>query len=129
MEEIIPASSTIIPTVDLSPFMDGGDETSRKMVIDTISEACTNLGVFLIENHGVALDQCEKILELTRTFFSYSDEVKKESYEDISGAGYGKYSGDKYHDFEYLLMYAPDKHFNGVPTVHPEYRYMNFILL
>ncbi|KAM0033027.1 putative flavanone 3-dioxygenase [Helianthus debilis subsp. tardiflorus] len=68
-----------IPTVDLSPFFTAGDDSGRKRAKDTIAEACTDFGFFQIVNHGVPLDLMNQAMELSKTFFNYSDEVKRKS--------------------------------------------------
>lgn len=118
-----------IHTVDLSPFFTAGDESGRKKAKDTISEACTDYGIFKIVNHGVPLDLMDQLIELAKTFFNYSDEAKLESTAEGDKsmfAGYFKKPVNSFHNYEYVLMFSPEIPFNGVPTNPVGFRYMTF---
>lgn len=114
-----------IPTVDLSPFFTDGDESGRKKAKEIIAEACANYGFFQIVNHGVPLDLMNQAMDLSKTFFSYSDEVKRESSSGPDAplpAGYNKQPDHSLDKNEYVLMFPPESPFNVLPTNPPGFR-------
>ncbi|XP_077250013.1 1-aminocyclopropane-1-carboxylate oxidase 1-like [Tasmannia lanceolata] len=124
-------SSPSIPTVDLSPFFNGGDEESKKKAIDTIAKACSDSGFFQILNHGVPLTLMAQAIELSKTFFQYPLEEKLKS-KPIAGsgaplpAGYNRQPETSIDRNEYLLMFIPSNGsdfstFNVYPPDPPEF--------
>ncbi|KAI3759312.1 hypothetical protein L6452_07033 [Arctium lappa] len=116
---------TTIPTVDLSPFFIVGDESGRKKAKESIAEACAEYGCFQIVNHGVPLDLMKQAMELSKTFFNYSDEVKRECSSKPGAplpAGYNKQPEQSPDKNEYVLMFPPDSPFNVLPTNPPYFR-------
>ena len=61
-------SDSIIPVIDLSPFLAGDAEGSRH-VVQTIQLACETTGFFVIVGHGVSEELIEKMYQTSRTFF------------------------------------------------------------
>ncbi|XP_023740423.1 flavonol synthase/flavanone 3-hydroxylase [Lactuca sativa] len=118
--------TSAIPTVDLSPFFTAGDDEScRKKCKDLIAEACSDYGFFQIVNHGVPLDLINQAMELSKTFFNYNDEVKREcssSPDSPLPAGYNKQPDHSPDKNEYLLMFPPESPFNVLPTNPPDFR-------
>ncbi|KAJ9567290.1 hypothetical protein OSB04_003256 [Centaurea solstitialis] len=117
---------TIIPTVDLSPFfITGDDEFGRKKAKESIAKACTDYGFFKIVNHGVPLDLMKQAMDLSKTFFGYTDEVKRGCSSKPGAplpAGYNKQPDHSPDKNEYLLMFPPESPFNILPTNPPHYR-------
>lgn len=114
-----------IPTVDLSPFFTAGDASGRKKAKDIIAEACADYGFFQIVNHGVPLELMNQAMDLSKTFFSYSDEVKRKSSSGPDAplpAGYNKQPDHSPDKSEYLLMFPPESPFNILPDNPPEFR-------
>ncbi|XP_020234569.1 flavonol synthase/flavanone 3-hydroxylase [Cajanus cajan] len=113
-----------IPTVDLSPFL-REDEDGRKKAMEAITEACSEYGFFQIVNHGVSLDLIKEALQLSKSFFDYSDEEKNKSSASSDAplpAGYNRqplHSPDKN---EYLLVFPPESSFNVFPQNPPNFR-------
>ncbi|XP_010258385.1 PREDICTED: flavonol synthase/flavanone 3-hydroxylase-like [Nelumbo nucifera] len=120
-------SNLCIPTVDLSPFHNEGDEDGKNAVKQIIGEACSEYGFFQVVNHCVPLNLMNRVLELSRMFFEYPKEEKlKYGPGPGSGvplpAGYNRqpeHSADKN---EYLLMFPPGSGFNVYPNDPPEFR-------
>ncbi|KAJ0105185.1 hypothetical protein Patl1_17796 [Pistacia atlantica] len=114
-----------IPTVDLSPFFRENDEDGKKKAIEVIREACSTYGFFQIVNHGVPPTLLCRALELSKTFFGYSDEEKLKSSPGSGAplpAGYSRqplHSPDKN---EYLLMFPPSSTFNVYLENPPEFK-------
>ncbi|CAH1419798.1 unnamed protein product [Lactuca virosa] len=115
-----------IPTVDLSPFFTAGDdESGLKKCKDLIAEACGDYGFFQIVNHGVPLDLMNQAMELSKAFFRYLDEVKREcssSPDSPLPAGYNKQPDHSPDKNEYLLMFPPESPFDVLPTNPPNFR-------
>lgn len=113
-----------IPTVDLSPFL-REDEDGKKKAMEVITQACSEYGFFQIVNHGVSLDLLKEAMELSKTFFGYSDEEKSKTNPSSNAplpAGYNRqplHSPDKN---EYLLVFPPGSSFNVFPQNPPEFR-------
>lgn len=121
-QEMVEPSS--IPTVDLSVFL-REKEDGKKKAMETITKACSEYGFFQIINHGVSLDLMKQAIELSKTFFDYSDEEKNKSSPLSNSplpAGYGRqhmHSPDKN---EYLLLFPPWSNFNVYPQNPPQFR-------
>jgi isopenicillin N synthase-like dioxygenase len=115
---------TTIPTVDLSPFLKE-NEHGKKKAMETITKACSEYGFFQIVNHGGSLDLMKNAIELSKTFFDYSDEEKNKISPSSNAplpAGYSRqplHSPDKN---EYLLVFPPGSNFNVYPQNPPKFR-------
>ncbi|KAL2340779.1 hypothetical protein Fmac_008719 [Flemingia macrophylla] len=78
--------------------------------MEVITQACSEYGSFQLVNHGISLDLIKEAMELSRTFFDYSDEEKNKgspSSDATLPAGYNRqplHSSDKN---EYLLVFPP----------------------
>ncbi|KAI9174165.1 hypothetical protein LWI28_013040 [Acer negundo] len=115
-----------IPTVDLSPFIREGDhEDGKKKAREVISQACSQYGFFQIQNHGLPPELLSRALELSKTFFEYSDYEKRKSSPG-SGvqipAGYNKQPQHSLDKNEYLVMFPPESGFNVYPRNPPEFK-------
>lgn len=120
--------SSVIPTVDLSPFFrDGDHQGDKNKAMEAIGQACSEYGFFQIVNHGVPHDLMSQALHLSKTFFEYPDEEKLKSSPGSEAplpAGYSrqpKHSQDKN---EYFLLFPPESNFNVYPKNPPEFRYV-----
>ena len=73
-------ATSVIPTVDLSPFFrDEDHQGDNKKAMEAISQACSEYGFFQIVDHGVPHDLMSRALHLSKTFFEYPDEEKLKS--------------------------------------------------
>lgn len=116
-----------IPTVDLSPFFRENDEDGKRKAIEVIREACSTYGFFQIVNHGVPPTLMRRSLELSKTFFSFSDEEKRKSSPGSGAplpAGYSRQPLNSPDKNEYLLMFPPASAFNVYPENPPEFKYV-----
>ncbi|XP_077214078.1 1-aminocyclopropane-1-carboxylate oxidase 5-like [Tasmannia lanceolata] len=126
-------SETCIPTVDLSPFFVEGDEHGKKKAINTIANACSGVGFFQIDNHGVPLNLMARVLELSKAFFGHPTEEKIKS---LPMAGSGSPLPMGYNHWreatsidrnENLMIYNPsdgpdNTRFNVYPSEPPGFR-------
>ncbi|MEM7345358.1 MAG: 2-oxoglutarate and iron-dependent oxygenase domain-containing protein [Chloroflexota bacterium] len=65
-----------MPLVDLTPFREGEPEGSRQ-VIDTIRQACEEIGFFTIVGHGVPSDLIDRMYHTSRAFFDLPSQEKQ----------------------------------------------------
>jgi len=73
-----------IPTIDISPYLDGSD---KQGVANQINKACTEIGFFMIKNHGINNDLLQNVQRVSKSFFDLPLSTKKES-EAPFGLGY-----------------------------------------
>ncbi|CAN4112692.1 unnamed protein product [Withania somnifera] len=112
------AGTVSIPTIDLSSFLLGEKEESKKEVTEKIKQACSEYGLFQVINHGVPLNLINQTMELCKEFFHLPYEDKLKFYNDKSDApltlphGYSKHKADKN---EYLCMCSPGSTTNVYP--------------
>jgi len=64
-----------IPTIDLSPLRDGS-ERERREVARQIDAACTDIGFFMVADHGVPLDLIRTTRERAIEFFALPEGEK-----------------------------------------------------
>ncbi|KAJ9567291.1 hypothetical protein OSB04_003257 [Centaurea solstitialis] len=117
------ATPMTIPTIDLSPFFTLGDEYGRKKVMESIAEASAEYGFFQIVNHGVPIDLMKQAMELSKTYFNYSDEMKRDCNVKLDAplpvpTGYSRAPDDN----EYLVMLAPQSPANILPNNPPHFK-------
>ncbi|RHN66568.1 putative flavonol synthase [Medicago truncatula] len=115
----------IIPTIDLFPFLKENKDGNKKKAMETITKACSEYGFFQIVNHGVSLDLMKQAMELSKTFFNYSDEEKNKSSPSSNAplpAGYSRQPSHSPDKNEYLLVFPPRSNFNVYPQNPPKLR-------
>ncbi|XP_062178116.1 protein DMR6-LIKE OXYGENASE 2-like isoform X3 [Alnus glutinosa] len=68
-----------IPLIDLSPIAKTLHPSSDKVfaVVREIGNACEEWGFFQVINHGVPLEKCQRIEDVSRKFFAQSLEEKR----------------------------------------------------
>lgn len=119
-----------ILTVDLSPFLNGGDENHKKRAIDDIAIACSEYGFFQIVNHSVPLGLVRQVLKLSRTFFEQPTEEKLESSPKAGTtfpAGYYRIKS-LIDNNESLMMFPPGSSLNVLPENPPKFRYVLHVI-
>lgn len=123
------SNPNIIPTVDLLPFFTTGDDEGKKNAKHLIHQACSTYGFFQVVNHGVPPELMARAMEVSKTFFEFTDEEKRKS-SPASGsplpAGYNKQPQHLADKNEYLMMFPPQSTFNVLPTNPSEFRYLFF---
>lgn len=140
-------ANSIIPTVDLSPFMIADslklqvagnitpvnnkktNEIGRKKARELISSACKEYGFFQIVNHGIPVDLMNESLELAKTFFSYPEEEKlkcKAGPDVPQPAGFNRQSVQSTDRNEYLSIFQAGSPHNVLPDNPPLFKYVLF---
>nr|XP_017250593.1 PREDICTED: probable flavonol synthase 6 [Daucus carota subsp. sativus] len=78
-----------------------------------------------VVNHGVPLELMARAMEVSKTFFEFTDEEKRKS-SPASGsplpAGYNKQPQHLADKNEYLMMFPPQSTFNVLPTNPSDFR-------
>ncbi|KAI1323706.1 putative 2OG-Fe(II) oxygenase family oxidoreductase [Xylariaceae sp. FL0255] len=67
---------SLIPTIDIGPFLSDTSSPSAKAVIEQISEACMNVGFFQIVGHGMPQETIDGLLSAAKKFFDLPMEEK-----------------------------------------------------
>jgi len=78
------ATITTIPTIDISPYLNGTDKQS---VASDINKACTEIGFFMIQGHGIPIDLLENVQKASTQFFDLPHSTKNETVAPF-GLGY-----------------------------------------
>ena len=76
-----------VPTVDISPYVDGGSTRDRARVAGEIDDACSTVGFFQIVGHGVPPAITDGLAGAIHDFFALPLEAKK-AYR-VAGANRG----------------------------------------
>ncbi len=66
----------MIPTIDISPFLNGLSSKNSKKVIKKIEKACVGIGFFQIINHGISRKQIKNVSSVGHKFFKSSKKNK-----------------------------------------------------
>ena len=75
------ATPVSIPTVDMSPFLDGNSSAeARSKVVEDMRHACATYGFFYLVGHGISEEDRQKALECTRMYFALPMEEKMETW-------------------------------------------------
>lgn len=134
-------ANSIIPTVDLSPFITAVDgpklqgnldlghtkiSDSRNKVKQVISNACRDYGFFQVVNHGIPIDLMNQSLELAKTFFAYPEEEKLKCKPGPGvplPAGFSKQPDHSPDKNEYLSIFQAGSPHNVLPANPPQFKY------
>ncbi|XP_020255570.1 gibberellin 2-beta-dioxygenase 7-like [Asparagus officinalis] len=115
-----------IPTVDLSPFFQSGDNESGKgKAKEIITHACRTYGFFRIFSHGVPITLSS--IDLSKTFFHrpYEDKLKSCPVPESNAplpAGYMRQPEISGNKNEYVLVFKPELGFNVYLAEPTEFR-------
>jgi len=63
-----------VPIIDVEPLL--SKRCERHGVAQEVNRACREFGFFYIKNHGVARDDIERVLDLSRSFFAQPIDAK-----------------------------------------------------
>jgi len=96
--------------IDLDGLLDGSPN-ALNCVANSVKNACDLSGFFYVRNHGIASADLEHILNVTRNFFSESDEIKKAIAIDQNNRGYlgfgeAKMNGAKRSDLKEVFFFG-----------------------
>ena len=78
-----------IPTIDISPYLDGSNKQS---VADQINKACEEIGFFMIQNHGIPSTLLQNVQSASKSFFDLplSTKTKCQAPFGLGYMGLGK---------------------------------------
>ncbi|XP_077212372.1 jasmonate-induced oxygenase 2-like [Tasmannia lanceolata] len=123
------ATSQAPPVVDLSTFATSG--TPRQSMLQLLSSACKEWGVFQLVNHGIPGELLASAMAVSRSFFDLPMEEKlKYANDPVSYQGYGSRMGVKkditldWNDyfFHHLRPLTASKDHHKWPHHPPDYR-------
>ncbi|RKP04795.1 hypothetical protein THASP1DRAFT_20681 [Thamnocephalis sphaerospora] len=67
-----------LPVVDFGPYLDPNSTAEQRQAVDqAIDKACRHLGIFILKNHGVPDELCNRMLDCIRRFIQLPDEEKR----------------------------------------------------
>jgi hypothetical protein len=69
--------AVIIPTVDLTAFLEDPNSPAAEAVVEQIRAACTTSGFFQLTGHGVSQELQERVFKAARALFALPDEEKR----------------------------------------------------
>lgn len=83
-----------IPIIDFSAYIDDDIDLvheKKSLVINEVSQACSEYGFFQVMNHGVPQDLLNNSLYMYKTFFDYPKEekLKYSAVSSLYPTGYG----------------------------------------
>ncbi|KAI1134116.1 Clavaminate synthase-like protein [Hypoxylon sp. FL0543] len=67
----------VIPTIDISPYLEDPSSAASVGVVDEVRRACVSSGFFQIVNHGVPKELRDNVIKAAETFFALPLEEKK----------------------------------------------------
>lgn len=76
-----------VPTVDITPWVAGGDESARRAVADAVDDACSRVGFMQIRGHGIPPQIVDGLGNAMDQFFGLDADIKK-SYRVPANRGY-----------------------------------------
>ncbi|RKP08810.1 hypothetical protein THASP1DRAFT_29386 [Thamnocephalis sphaerospora] len=78
-----------LPVVDFGPYLDPNSTAEQRQAVDqAIDKACRHLGVFILKNHGVPDELCNRMLDCIRRFIQLPDEEKRKCSVASKERGY-----------------------------------------
>ncbi|EUC31203.1 hypothetical protein COCCADRAFT_6874 [Bipolaris zeicola 26-R-13] len=81
---ISPTHSSILPRIDISPFLHpSSSASSRLQTAQAINAACTTYGFFYLTGHGIPQHQLDSVISLARQFFALplAEKLKIERFD------------------------------------------------
>ncbi len=93
-------NTSIVPTIDVSAYLQDPASTAANLVIDAIRDACRNTGFFQIVGHGLSPGLQEGLLAASRKFFSldYEQKCKLDARNNVGRRGYDVLASQAYDD-------------------------------
>ncbi|KAI1770360.1 Clavaminate synthase-like protein [Hypoxylon cercidicola] len=77
------AAPFVIPTIDISPYLEDPSSLASARVVEDVRQACVTSGFFQIVNHGISKELQGAVLKAAETFFALSLEEKKKTRHPI----------------------------------------------
>jgi isopenicillin N synthase-like dioxygenase len=88
-DDVRRANLLSLPVIDISTFLNGGNEASRAKVAQDIGKAAIDIGFFYLTGHGFAEAEFDELIAFGRHFFALPPEVKaKIHWNNSPGKGY-----------------------------------------
>ncbi|OOF97506.1 hypothetical protein ASPCADRAFT_395723 [Aspergillus carbonarius ITEM 5010] len=117
------SSSSLVPTIDISPFLLNPTSDAANDVCQAIRAACLHTGFFQVIGHAVSTSTLTGGFEASRRFFTLPLEQKQKlditkqlGFRGYDGLGTQSYSGDTLPDLKESFFLGRD-----IPPSHPDY--------
>lgn len=69
-------TATLVPTIDISPFLKDPTTHESENIIETVRNACSETGFFQITGHGVSKEIIHDLFQASKRFFALPMEEK-----------------------------------------------------
>lgn len=92
-------SGSLVPTVDIAPFIADPETLEAQEVVDSVRRACTTSGFFQVKGHGLPEEQQRDLFRASQKFYSLSLQEKKkvDIRTTIGRRGYDALASQSYH--------------------------------
>ena len=117
------SSSSLVPTIDISPFLLNPTSDAANDVCQAIRAACLHTGFFQVIGHAVSTSTLTGGFEASRRFFTLPLEQKQKlditkqlGFRGYDGLGTQSYSGDTLPDLKEVRL-----HMNSQPSPPPPF--------
>ena len=114
------SSSSLVPTIDISPFLLNPTSEAANDVCQAIRVACLHTGFFQVIGHGVSMSTMTRAFEASRRFYALPLEEKQKlditkhlGFRGYDGIGTQSYGGDTLPDLKEVSLYM-----NSLPPFH-----------
>jgi isopenicillin N synthase-like dioxygenase len=64
-----------IPVIDISSFKNG-DATARRRVVESVAQACIEIGFLIISGHGIPSSTIQNVVTTSKKFFALDPKEK-----------------------------------------------------
>ena len=91
--------NSIVPTIDISPFLHDPNAPSVTRIVETIHRACVQTGFFQITGHGLSDEVQKGLFQASRRFFALpmEDKLRLDARTQIGRRGYDVLESQTYH--------------------------------
>ena len=66
----------VIPTIDISPYLEDPTSADSVKVIDNVRTACTTTGFFSLKGHGISRELKQRVFEAMKALFALPEDEK-----------------------------------------------------
>ncbi|EHA20909.1 hypothetical protein ASPNIDRAFT_214738 [Aspergillus niger ATCC 1015] len=109
------SSSSLVPTIDISPFLLNPTSEAANDVCQAIRVACLHTGFFQVIGHGVSMSTMTRAFEASRRFYALPLEEKQKlditkhlGFRGYDGIGTQSYGGDTLPDLKESFFIGRD---------------------
>lgn len=115
------ADEFVVPTIDLSGYINPKSSNDKEEVITQVRDACRQYGFFQVKGHGVPIKTQQELIQSVRNVFDMPKEeklalsfLKNSCRRGYEGAGDSLREGDALPDFKEVRVYSGTQCCNAV---------------